>query len=567
MILEKLTIIDTFKQWRDKINAIIDEYEGVPSTDMVEGTLTIDTDHTQATSFIVDIPSTYKDTVLFTDNVTIEGDLNAIASSANKLQNPIQLNGSLFDGSEDTITSNWGTSRAITVSDHSGKHEGVLKYVNGSEDYVFKMPEIFNGYLEGDAQYAVNLKTMRYIDGVGFDAGADVTHYAVCSSDAGEQIKSVEVPNFNLTVGATVTVKFAYTNTAGSPELNVNDTGAKPIYLRNKNIETNALLSYATYTFVYDGNNYNVVTSIDTTVAQNISALNVDYPLLASPILNGVSEVTSSLFAPNVVLNPSKNSISASKFIANINNDSPQSFFVAKNTSESFTNVPVVDTYVRYASYEDGSNHMLGAFEYQKNADGSRYSNIVIPKFNANGEEIAHSVLQVGWNASNKEQVNCNGSLDVKANITVGGELHAPKIYGMLSNDYAEFFEKGEETEAGDIIALDVSSNEERYVKATDTSKLIVGIHSDSYGHILGGENSIEESEKTHIPVGLSGRVFVKFKGKSILGEAVVPSDTPGVGRLYDEFLDDKRKIVGYIVHDPEPTTKDVRKVRVLINR
>ena len=206
---------------------------------------------------------------------------------------------------------------------------------------------------------------------------------------------------------------------------------------------------------------------------------------------------------------------------------------------------------------------MLGCFEYQKNTDGSRYSNIVVPKFNANGEEIAHSVLQVGWSGGDnpQEQVNCNGNLFVR------GELTATKIYGTLANDYAEFFEKGEETEAGDIVALDTTSNEERYVKATDKSKLVVGIHSNSYGHILGGEKSIEDSEKTHIPVGLSGRVYVKFKGKSILGEGVVPSDTPGVGRLYDEFLDDKRKIVGYIVYDPEPSSPNERKVRVLINR
>ena len=54
------------------------------------------------------------------------------------------------------------------------------------------------------------------------------------------------------------------------------------------------------------------------------------------------------------------------------------------------------------------------------------------------------------------------------------------KIYNAVWNDYAEFFEKGEETEVGDIIALDTDSKEERYIKATNP-RTIVGVHSDTY--------------------------------------------------------------------------------------
>ena len=562
MILEKLTIIDTFKQWRDKINAIIDEYEGVPSTDKVTGTMTIDTDRTQAYDLVVDIPSSFNENVSFAENVTVEGELNAISSSTMKLQNPIQLNGILFDGSIDITTPNWGKMRDFIISDYAGINEGKLQQINGSENYTLRMPETFKGYLDGDAKFALNLKNMRNINGIDFNGGADVINFATCASDGGEQVKSVNIPNFKLVEGATVVVHIVNENTHDRPQLNVNNTGSKEIYFRGKQIDPTILSKNSINTFVYYDDKFNVVTGIDASVAQNVSALDVEYPLLSSPIRNGIDDITSSLFAPSVTLNPSKNSITANKFIANINNTSSTTFFTIKNFDEIYNTTPVSDKTIRYMSYEDNKNHMLSALAFQKNADGSVYSNIVVPKFNANGNEISQSVLQVGWNSSNKEQVNCNGSLLVRADLFVDGS-----IYGSVSNDYAEFFEKGEETEAGDIIALDENSPTERYVKATDKSKLVVGIHSDTYGHILGGEISIEESEKTHIPVGLSGRVFVKFKGKSILGEAVVPSETPGVGRLYDEFLDDKRKIVGYIVYDPEPTTKDVRKVRVLINR
>ena len=574
MILEKLTITDTFKQWRDKINAIINEYEGVPSTDQTTGILTIDTDRTQADSFAVDIPSNFNNSVIFNDNVTVidkstnnVGEINAIATSTRKLHTKIRFNGTFFDGSQDIVTENWGATRDIEISDYTQKYKGELKKVNGSENYVLKMPDRFNGFLEGDAQYAVNLKNKCIIDGITFDGGADVIHYGVCSSDGGEQIKTVTIPNFVLKTGALVTVKFEKTNTSDAAQLNVNNTGAKPIYLRNQKIEPLIITEYSTYNFIYDGTNFNLVTGADNFVLQSNSSIDREYPLLASPIRDAITNTTSSLFAPNIVLNPSKNSISANQFIANIDNSVSNSLFVTKNKSESYETIPVVNTIVRYISYEDDKNHILGCIEHQKNADSSIYTNIVVPKFDSNGNEIAHSVLQVGWDSSKNEQVNCNGNLYIKNNLIVDSEISSYKVYNAVWNDYAEFFERGEDTEAGDIIALDVSSGEERYVKATDKSKLVVGIHSDTYGHILGGDVSIEESEKTHIPVGLSGRVYVKFKGKSILGEGVVPSDTPGVGRLYDEFLDDKRKIVGYIVYDPEPSSPNERKVRVLINR
>lgn len=53
--------------------------------------------------------------------------------------------------------------------------------------------------------------------------------YGVCSTAAGTAAKTVTVDNFSLEEGATVIVKFANTNSASSPTLNVNSTGAKPI--------------------------------------------------------------------------------------------------------------------------------------------------------------------------------------------------------------------------------------------------------------------------------------------------------------------------------------------------
>lgn len=53
--------------------------------------------------------------------------------------------------------------------------------------------------------------------------------YGVCSTAAGTAAKSVTCAGFTLVAGATILVKFTYTNSVASATLNVNTTGAKPI--------------------------------------------------------------------------------------------------------------------------------------------------------------------------------------------------------------------------------------------------------------------------------------------------------------------------------------------------
>ena len=155
-----------------------------------------------------------------------------------------------------------------------------------------------------------------------------------------------------------------------------------------------------------------------------------------------------------------------------------------------------------------------------------------------------------------------DGSLKVKTDIDAGGNIKGYRVYNAVFNDYAEFFERGEETEVGDIISLDMSSDEERYVKATNP-RLVVGVHSDTYGHILGGDVSIEESEKTHIPVGLSGRVKTKIVGSIEKGDEIILSDIPGVGRKFNPDTDRERDIIGFAVETN--LSEDIKLVKIKI--
>ena len=86
------------------------------------------------------------------------------------------------------------------------------------------------------------------------------TPYAICET-AGITTAKVAIitpgSNFSLETGARVAVKFTNANAAGSPTLNVSNTGAKPIYFKN------AALSSSNYwsdgqiiDFIYDGTNW-----------------------------------------------------------------------------------------------------------------------------------------------------------------------------------------------------------------------------------------------------------------------------------------------------------------------
>ena len=91
-------------------------------------------------------------------------------------------------------------------------------------------------------------------DGV---TGATVNRYANCTTGASTVAKTATITTgtFTLEAGARVTVKFTNKNTANSPTLNINSTGAKNIFHNGAQITsgTNKGMLYGACDFVYDG--------------------------------------------------------------------------------------------------------------------------------------------------------------------------------------------------------------------------------------------------------------------------------------------------------------------------
>lgn len=110
--------------------------------------------------------------------------------------------------------------------------------------------------------------------------------------------------------------------------------------------------------------------------------------------------------------------------------------------------------------------------------------------------------------------------------------ITANKVYGAIWNDYAEWFEKenvNDTFDFGDIC----SWNENGVVLSSPSDVRVVGVVSNTYGHILGGFPlaDMEKNSKHFVPIGLTGRVNVKVKGTVKVGDLIISAGN-GIGKV-----------------------------------
>ena len=221
-------------------------------------------------------------------NGLIQGNLNgnaATATTANTLSTTLPVNkGGTGGTTSATARSNLGvppTSHASSATTYGvasatnyghAKASGTTPKAAGTAAVGSETAEFARGdhvhplqtTVSGNAGTATKWQSTRYIDGLGVDGSADRTRYASCSTAAATAAKTVNVTGFKLVTGACVCVRFTVTNTASSPTLNVNGTGAKAIRYRNAAISAGYLAANRTYFFIYDGSYYQLIGDIDT---------------------------------------------------------------------------------------------------------------------------------------------------------------------------------------------------------------------------------------------------------------------------------------------------------------
>lgn len=127
-----------------------------------------------------------------------------------------------------------------------------------------------------------------------------------------------------------------------------------------------------------------------------------------------------------------------------------------------------------------------------------------------------------------------NNSVNISGGLTVSGTITGSKVYNAVWNDYAEWYKKDADCtyEPGDIIAK-IPGKDSYGLSTSDNERLCVGVCSDTYGHILGGDalDNMEDNKDNFIPVAVSGRVRVKVLGPVMEGQFIIASSViPGVG-------------------------------------
>ena len=163
-----------------------------------------------------------------------------------------------------------------------------------------------------------------------------------------------------------------------------------------------------------------------------------------------------------------------------------------------------------------------------------------------------------------------SGSVSIRGSLSVDGAVvPSGRAFGTTFTDYAEYFERGEDTEHGDIIMLNIYSEKEEYVKAVKDAGPVVGVHNDDFAMIIGAKKEfvehpdmVELNKKVLIPVALKGRTMVKVKGKVSLGDIIVASKEPGIGEVDNECTD-RYKYVGKAITSSDE--EGVKLIKILI--
>lgn len=145
-----------------------------------------------------------------------------------------------------------------------------------------------------------------------------------------------------------------------------------------------------------------------------------------------------------------------------------------------------------------------------------------------------------------KSQISFNKTLDTNNkptiefddNIKIDGYVRANRVYNAVYNDYAEWYNSSNamNIEAGDIIYYNPDNDE--YENESDNPASVIGICSEDYGIILGGDDitCMSDNRNNYIPVSLCGRVIVKVDNSKFICGDYVYADGTNIGTISGDY-------------------------------
>lgn len=152
-----------------------------------------------------------------------------------------------------------------------------------------------DGITAGANKYSLPTATASVLGGVKIGSNINISSgqisvenmrrgfYAVCSTEAATEAKTVTATNFTVTAGSIIAVKFTYAVPANAT-LNVNSTAAYEIYYNGSAIVADVIAAGVTATLIYGSDSIFHVLAIDkmSKVVQELSASTEDVPSCAA---------------------------------------------------------------------------------------------------------------------------------------------------------------------------------------------------------------------------------------------------------------------------------------------
>ena len=461
------------------------------------------------------------------------GALTGNASTATTLQTARNINGTSFNGSANITTALWGTARNIYIADATSTNTGTAVSVNGSKNVTLLLPATIKASLSGNASTASKLATARTITltgsvtgSVSFDGSGNVS-IATTTNHTHSYL-----PLSGGTLTGNLTTKHIYAAADSTY-----DIGTNTVRFRN----------------IYGDNFYGVFAGYT----------------LAAACARGVKSASG---ATDSGWGTNNNYVPDMSFIAYWNG----AYSSSGASNLAYCNRGAFGTIVTMGSGDylkvNGTNSMTGNL----NMGGKRIHTIAGTYTSTAANRFSNSALEIRENGlvgSAQSDIGYAPTIGfhwggrIAATLAFGsdgtfnfinqagtgysalraGAITGDKVYNAVWNDYAEWYERedlDEYFEAGDIVTWHESG-----VKKTTKSmdNLVVGVYSDTYGHIIGGEalDNMEDNIEKYIPVGVSGRVNVKVIGTVNRGDLIVSSDIPGIGIAIPSNLPHSGCVVG----------------------
>lgn len=131
---------------------------------------------------------------------------------------------------------------------------------------------------------------------------------------------------------------------------------------------------------------------------------------------------------------------------------------------------------------------------------------------------------------------------EAPSSTTVGkydGYFYATRVYNAVYNDYAELFHCVRPISVGHLAYATKEG-----VTCAGKPKTAIGIVSDCYGHLLGGEG--DPDDPNFVPIAVAGRVPLEIKGNIEIGD-MVQATKNGLGKRAHRFTN-RNKIIGKAV-------------------